>query len=86
VSGALAERDFVDKLKRVGFIGVTVVERAPYGIDDAVMYPLFTDELVELMRTLIAREKQDRIGMSVVLKARWGTRTQENAIDTRQVE
>lgn len=72
MSGALAERDFVDKLKRVGFVDVTVVERHPFGIDEGEMYPLFTDELIDLMRKLIPVEKQHRIGVSVVLKARLG--------------
>ncbi|MGH2811144.1 MAG: hypothetical protein ACRDI1_00330 [Actinomycetota bacterium] len=75
MAGALAERDFVDKLKRTGFTDVGVVERHPYGIDDGAMYPLFTDELISLMRELIPAEKQGRIGMSVVLKARLGART-----------
>lgn len=72
MSGALAERDFVDKLKRVRFIDVAVLERHPYGIADAEMYPLFTDDLIGLMRELIPIHKQSRIGMSVVVKARLG--------------
>jgi hypothetical protein len=66
----MAERDFVEKLKRVGFTGVSVVERHPYGIEDASMYPLFTDDLIALMRKLLPVGKQDNIGTSVVLKAR----------------
>ncbi|MGH2752093.1 MAG: hypothetical protein ACRDK3_14655 [Actinomycetota bacterium] len=51
---------------------MSVVERQPFGIDKAEMYPLFTDELIELMRKLIPVEKQERISIAVVLKARLG--------------
>jgi hypothetical protein len=45
VAGALAERDFVEKLRASGFIDVEVVNRSPFGIGDAEIYPLFTDDL-----------------------------------------
>ena len=70
MSGALAERDFVEKLERAGFTDVRVVERLPYGVEDAEMYPLFTADLIALMYELIPPEKQDSIGMSIVMKAR----------------
>jgi hypothetical protein len=34
------------------------------------MYPLFTDDLIALMRRLIPTEQQDRVGESIVIKAR----------------
>ena len=70
MSGALAERDFVEKLQKVGFVDVEVVYRRPWGIDDCALYPLFTDDLLALMRRLIPPEKQDRVGESIVIKAR----------------
>jgi hypothetical protein len=70
VAGALAERDFVEKLKEAGFIDVEVVNRSPFGIGDAENYPLFTDDLRRLMRRLIPPERQDRIATSVVVTAR----------------
>jgi arsenite methyltransferase len=70
VSGALAERDFVEKLERVGFGEIAVRHREPVGVDDLALYPLFTDELLELMRQLIAPEKQDAVAVSVVITAR----------------
>jgi hypothetical protein len=64
----MAERDFVEKLKEAGFIDVEVVNRSPFGIGDAEIYPLFTDDLRRLMRGLIPPERQDRIATSVVVK------------------
>lgn len=70
MSGALAERDFVEKLGRVGFDPVQVMDRTPWGIDDCSMYPLFDEDLIALMRRLIPVESQDSIGHSLVIKAR----------------
>jgi hypothetical protein len=39
VSGALAERDFVEKLRKVGFHDVHVVERRPWTVDNCALYP-----------------------------------------------
>lgn len=70
MSGALAERDFVEKLQQVGFVALEVVERKSYGVEETSLYPLFTDDLRELMYELIPPEQQDRIATSVVVKAR----------------
>lgn len=72
MSGALAERDFVHKLNKAGFQDIEIVHRAPWGIDDCALIPLFTEELIALMRRLIPIEQQDRIGDSIVVKARGG--------------
>ena len=72
MSGALAERDFVEKLQQAGFVDVEVVHRRPWGIDDCAVYPLFTYDLIALMRRLIPAEIQDHIGESIVIKARRG--------------
>jgi arsenite methyltransferase len=70
VAGALAERDFVKKLERVGFRDIEIVHREAFGVDDADLYPLFTGDLVEVMRQTIPAENQDRVATSVVIKAR----------------
>jgi arsenite methyltransferase len=70
VSGALAERDFVQKLEKAGFHGIAVRHREPVSIDDLALYPLFTEELLGLMRRLIPPEKQDAVAVSVVITAR----------------
>jgi hypothetical protein len=69
VSGALAERAFATKLRKVGFADVWIGDKMPYGIEQAALYPLFTPELVQLMRKLIPQERQDRIAISVIVKA-----------------
>jgi len=70
VSGALAERDFVTKLERAGFSEIEVLQREPLSIDDCALYPLFDDELLTLMRSVIAPQKQDAVGVAVVFRAR----------------
>lgn len=72
MSGALAERDFVEKLQRAGFVDVAVVDRRPWSIADCELYPLFDDELVALMKRTIPPERQGRIGDSIVVKATLG--------------
>ena len=66
----MAERDFVEKLGRVGFTGIEIVDRQAFGVEDAVLYPLFTDDLIEVMRRTIPVEKQSEVATSIVLKAR----------------
>lgn len=70
MAGALTERDFVAKLEKAGFKDVEVVERTPVSVEDASLYPLFTDEVLELMRTLIAPERQSRVAIAIVVRAR----------------
>ncbi len=69
MAGALAERDFVEKLEKAGFEGVDVVDRQPVSVDDFTLYPLFTDDLIHLMRTLIPAEQQSSVATSVVVRA-----------------
>jgi arsenite methyltransferase len=70
VAGALTERDFVEKLERAGFGNITIRERRPVSIDDLTLYPLFTDELIDLMRKLIAPDRQGAVATAIVLTAR----------------
>jgi len=70
VAGALTERDFVEKLEQSGFGDLEVHHREPMSVDDLTLYPLFTDELIELMRTLIPPERQTAVATSVVITAR----------------
>ena len=70
MAGALTERDFVAKLERAGFTKIEILERTPMGIDDCALYPLFTTEVLDLMRSLIRR--QQTIGTAVVVRARLG--------------
>jgi arsenite methyltransferase len=69
VSGALAERVFAEKLERAGFANVWVGGHRPFGIEDAALLPLFTDEVIEVMRRTILLDHQDRVATAVIIKA-----------------
>ncbi|MPY79648.1 MAG: methyltransferase domain-containing protein [Actinophytocola sp.] len=72
VAGALAEDDFVGKLKRVGFVDIDVLDHQPLSIDDCALYPLFSEEVIALMRTLIPAEQHASVAIAVVIRARLG--------------
>lgn len=65
MSGALAERAFADKLHRVGLRDVEVVERRSWGIEDCARYPLFDDELLDLMRRLVPPSEHGQVATVV---------------------
>lgn len=69
MAGALAERDFVLKLEKAGFADVEICDRIPWGIDDLALSPLFTDDLIELIRRLLPPAKQRSLATAVVIKA-----------------
>jgi len=69
VSGALAERVFAEKLERAGFANVWVGGHRPFGIEDAALMPLFTSEVIELMRQTISGDHQGRVATAVIIKA-----------------
>jgi arsenite methyltransferase len=69
VSGALAEHDFVRKLEKAGFRDLEVVHREPLGVDDCALYPLFTEEVIRLMRELLPDARQDAVAVAVVVRA-----------------
>jgi len=70
VAGALAETDFVRKLDRVGFTDIEVLDHQPLSIDDCALYPLFSDEVIDLMRRLIPAEQHASVATAVVVRAR----------------
>ena len=70
MAGALTERDFVEKLEKAGFGDIQVHHREPVSVDDLALYPLFTPELIELMRTLVSPERQAAVATAVVVTAR----------------
>lgn len=70
MAGALTERDFVAKIEGAGFDDVRVRARDAVGIDDLALYPLFTPELLALMRRRVPPEAQAEIGVAVVVSAR----------------
>ena len=69
MSGALAERVFAEKLERAGFANVWVGGHEPFGIEDAALMPLFTSEVIEVMRRTIPDDQQDGVATAVIIKA-----------------
>lgn len=76
VAGAVSQRVLGRKLERVGFADVRMSERMTYGIDDVALYPLFTPEVLALMRRLIPAEAQGRVAVGVLVR---GTRAEAAA-------
>jgi arsenite methyltransferase len=70
VAGALTERDFVEKLEKAGFEELEVHHREPVSVDDLALFPLFTDELLDLMRRLIPPDRQSAVATAVVITAK----------------
>jgi arsenite methyltransferase len=66
----MAERVFAGKLERAGFASVWVGGHRPFGIEEATLYPLFTPEVIELMRRTIPQEHQNHVATGVIVKAR----------------
>jgi arsenite methyltransferase len=69
ISGALSERVFTKMLGYAGLVDVEMTDRVPFGIDDVALYPLFTPEVLKLMRRLIADERKDRVAVGLIVRA-----------------
>ena len=70
MAGALTERDFVEKLEKAGFVDVEVLLREPVSVDDLALYPLFTDEIIELMWSLLPPDRLEAVATSVIVTAK----------------
>ena len=69
-AGAMAERALLRALARVGLVDVEVRERHPFGVEDCARFPLFTPDLLEVMRATIPPECQPVIATVVTVTAR----------------
>jgi arsenite methyltransferase len=70
LSGALSERAMYTAVRRAGFRAVSIQPLEPFGIDECAMYPLFTPELLELIRRLVPAGRLGRIATSTLIRAR----------------
>jgi SAM-dependent methyltransferase len=70
IAGALSEPLFRDKLARAGLVDVEVSDRTPFSLDDVALYPLFTNEVLDLIRRLLSDHAQRHIATSVIARAR----------------
>ena len=69
MSGALAERVFAEKLERAGFADIWVGGHLPFGLTEAASMPLFTPEVLEVMRRTIPPQRHDHVATAVIVKA-----------------
>lgn len=69
LSGALSEIALYKGLRRAGFRGVSITPLGLFGIAECALYPLFNDELLALLRSLVPEERHDRIAQSVFVSA-----------------
>jgi TusA-related sulfurtransferase len=76
-AGAMAERALLRSLRRVGLTGIQVRERHALGVEDCARFPLFTAELLTVMRTTIPARDQGEIGTCVTVTA--GKAAQDDA-------
>ncbi len=69
-AGAMSERALLRALGRVGLVDVVVHERHPFGVEDCARFPLFTPDLLAVMRTAIPPERQPVIATAITVTAR----------------
>jgi arsenite methyltransferase len=70
LSGALSEVALFKGLRRAGFREVGIEPLDSFGIAECALYPLFGDELLDLLRSRVPRERHDRIAQSVFVHGR----------------
>ena len=70
LSGALSEVALYKGLRRAGFRDVAIEPLDDFGIAECALYPLFNDDLLELLRRLVPVERHERIARSVFVRGR----------------
>jgi hypothetical protein len=69
VSGALAERAFARKIEKAGFADVRIGERVAFDLARVASYPLFTEDVLDLIRRALPPERHRRVAVSVIATA-----------------
>jgi arsenite methyltransferase len=70
LSGALSEIAMYKGVRRAGFRDVAIEPIESFGIADCALYPLFKDDLLDLLRARVPAERHDRIATGVLIRAR----------------
>jgi SAM-dependent methyltransferase len=70
LSGALSEMALYKGLRRAGFRHVAIQPIDRFGIAECALYPLFTEDLLALLRRLVPDNRHDQIATSVFVAAR----------------
>lgn len=65
----MAERVFAKWLRKAGFQDIAVADQRWLGMADLERYPLFTPELLELMRRAIAPERHGTLARTMTFTA-----------------
>jgi quercetin dioxygenase-like cupin family protein len=69
IAGALSERILSRKLGRAGLVDVDISERCKLTLDDVALYPLFTPDVLSLMRRVLPEDTRRHIATSVIVRA-----------------
>lgn len=69
IAGAVSERVLVRKLERAGLETIELGHRRTFCLDDVAAYPLFSPELIELMRQLVPPDSQTSIATGLIVHA-----------------
>jgi arsenite methyltransferase len=70
LSGALSETALYKGLRRAGFHQVAIQPIDRFGIAECALYPLFTEDLLALLRRLVPGDRHDQIATSAFVAAR----------------
>jgi hypothetical protein len=57
------------KFFNVGFEGIAVVDRRPFGLEDLTRYPLFAPEFIEFLRKAMPPHRHQGLVRSVIVTA-----------------
>jgi len=66
----VAERVFAGKLERAGFVDVEIFGHQVYGIEEISLYPLFTPDVIDLLRRSLPVERQCNLATSVIVRGK----------------
>ena len=70
LSGALSEVALYKGLRRAGFRDVAIEPLGNFGIEECALYPLFSGDVLDLLRAQVLPERHGRIAKSVLVRAR----------------
>jgi hypothetical protein len=57
------------KFFNVGFNGIEVVERKPFGLEDLTRYPLFAPDFIDFVRRIMPPQRHAELVSSIVITA-----------------
>lgn len=70
IAGAVSKRVLRRKLARAGFTDIDVTGQSRFTLDDVALYPLYTAEVMALLRRLLPRAVQQQVAVSVIARCR----------------